>query len=107
MSAISESLRVELTQRGGIIGGSWTVSLDAAELPEEEARELERLIREADVFDLPRFGFASPGAAVDAFEYDLRVAWGKRRRHVRLDDTQVPARLRPLLNYLAVRAGAT
>ncbi len=103
----SEGLRVEFEQRGGIVGGLWTVTLDAAELPEWEGRELERLVLEADVFDLPRSSLPQPGSAVDVFEYEVRVIWGKRRRHVCLDDTQVPAKLRPLLSYLALRAEAT
>ncbi len=98
---------MEFVQSGGIVGGLWTVTLDTAELPKEEAGQLERLVREADVFDLPRFGPPQLGVAVDAFEYDLRVVWGNRRRRVRLDDTRLPARLRPLLSYLALRAGAT
>lgn len=48
-----ERLRVEFAQSGGIVGGSWAVSLDAAELPEQEARELERLVREADLWKSP------------------------------------------------------
>lgn len=103
----SESLRVEFEQRGGIVGGLWAVCLDAAQLPEEEARELERLVLEADLFNLPRFALPDLSTAIDAFEYDLEVTWGKRRRRIRMDDTRVPVGLRPLLNHLATRAGAT
>lgn len=71
----AEGLRVEFAQSGGIVGGSWSVSVDAAEPPEDEARELERLVREADIFALPRFGIPHLVGGVDAFECDLRTVW--------------------------------
>ncbi len=89
------------------MSGFWVVALDAAELPEEEARELERLVLDADVFSLPRLVLPQLSTAVDVFQYELKVTWGKDHRHIVMDDTQVPARLRLLLSYLAVRAGAT
>lgn len=100
--APEDGLHFEFHQRGGIVGGSWSAAFSTAELPPGEARELQELVEQADLFNQPRglFPLFSP-LAVDHFEYDLTVRQGKRRHRVRTDDVSMPANLRPLINRLS------
>ena len=93
---------IRFEQSGGIICGGWAVTVDTARMDAHEARELEELVERADLFATPAHRSRSlPTLAVDTFVYDIRGTQGKRRCHLRLDDTEVPAELRPLIAYLA------
>ena len=96
-----QPLYIEFQQRGGMVGGRWSTAVNTAELPPDEARELEELVEQADFFRQPRglFRLSSP-LAVDYFEYEIKVVQGQRRRRVRTDDVSMPATLRPLVSRL-------
>jgi hypothetical protein len=92
-----ERLRVELTRSGGFAGLTTTVGqLDTAELPDDEARELERLYRDADLSALTR-GAPSPGGGADRFQYHLTVEDDQGRRELTMQENEVPEDLRPLI----------
>ena len=93
---------IRFEQTGGIVGGGWAVTVDTARMSQSEAQALEEMVQRSGLFDLPRrWPRAHPSLAVDVYEYDVSVRDGKRRSHVRLDDTEVPVGLRPLIGYLA------
>jgi hypothetical protein len=94
------SLRIELTRSGGYAGLTTKLGeLDTAELPEVEAREIEELVRKADV---PKFAAASPmrGGGADRFQYDLIVEDSGGRHELAMSEDKIPAELRPLIDRL-------
>jgi hypothetical protein len=90
------SLRIELTRSGGFAGLTTHVGkLDTAELPDDDARAVERLYRDADLSRLTR-GAPSPGGGADRFQYHLTVEDDDGRRELTMREDEVPEGLRPL-----------
>ena len=97
------SLRIELTRSGGYAGLTTKLGeLDTTELPETEAREIEELVRSADV---PKLAAASPmrGKGADRFQYDLTVEGPEGRHELAMSEDAIPAELRPLIDRLRPR----
>ena len=98
----SEDMQIRFRQSGGIVGGVWEVLVRMSELPPSEAQQLEALVEQADFFALPAPRSRSlPRRAMDVFEYDIAISQGQRRHRIRVDDTEVPAIVQPLINRLA------
>jgi hypothetical protein len=94
------SLRIELTRSGGYAGLTTKLGeLDTAELPENEAREIEELVRSADV---PTLAAASPmrGGGADRFQYDLVVEASDGTHELAMSEDAIPTELRPLIDRL-------
>jgi hypothetical protein len=94
------SLRIELTRSGGYAGLTTKLGeLDTTELPEADAREIEELVRGADV---PALEEASPmrGGGADRFQYDLVIEDDSGRRELTMSEDKIPAELRPLIDRL-------
>jgi hypothetical protein len=94
------SLRIELTRSGGYAGLTTKLGeLDTSELPEAEARDVEELVRSADV---PALEEASPmrGAGADRFQYDLVIEDDSGRRELTMSEDKIPTELRPLIDRL-------
>jgi hypothetical protein len=94
------SLRIELTRSGGYAGITTKLGeLDTTELPDGDAREIEELIRSADV---PALEEASPmrGEGADRFQYDLVIEDDKGRRELTMSEDKIPNELRPLIDRL-------
>jgi hypothetical protein len=97
------SLRIELTRSGGYAGLTTKLGeLDTSELPETEAREIEELVRRADV---PKLAAASPmrGGGADRFQYDLVIEASDSRHELAMSEDKIPAELRQLIER--VKAG--
>jgi hypothetical protein len=78
-------------------------TLDSAALPPQKARELHDLVQAADVFALPGQG-EPPKAAADTFQYKLRVEHEGKEHTVQLDQTSIPSKAWPLVNWLTNQA---
>ena len=97
------SLRIELTRSGGYAGLTTKLGeLDTAELPEADAREIEELVRNADV---PSLAAASPfrGEGADRFQYELTIEGADGRHQLAMSEDSIPHELRPLIDR--VRGG--
>jgi Emfourin len=98
-------LRIELTRSGGYAGLTTKLGeLDTAELPESEARELEELVRTANV---PALAVASPirGGGADRFQYELTIEGPDGRHELAISEDRIPDELRPLIERLKPRSG--
>ena len=73
--------------------------LDTAELPDADAREIEELVKSADV---PALEEASPmrGGGADRFQYDLVIEDDDGRRELTMSEDKIPNELRPLIDRL-------
>ena len=96
----SLSLRIELTRSGGYAGLTKKLGeLDTAELPEDEAREIEELVRKAGA---PALAQASPmqGRGADRFQYELTIEGPDGRHELVMSEDKVPDELRALMDRL-------
>jgi hypothetical protein len=95
------------SRSGGFAAASPSARIDTAELDAHEARQLERLIDEADFFALPnemmrprdraaRHG----GVGQDVILHEITVEREEQQHTVRVDDQELPPALEPLVDYL-------
>jgi hypothetical protein len=92
-------MRLTVVQGGGIAGLLRTVSADSASLEPAQADALEAMIEDAGLFDLPeRLGPAS--SHPDAFDYELTVEDGERRKTIRASQDALPEQVRALIQWL-------
>jgi hypothetical protein len=92
-------VKVEFARTGGVAGIRLTATLDTELLPCDEADRLRRVIADAALFDLPTL-LKSRTRRPDQFQYRVTVEEGDRIKKVELDESSVPEKLQPLLDYL-------
>jgi hypothetical protein len=91
---------------GGIAyfpGLSKPMIIDSAELPEQEANELKRLVNAAHFFDLPAVIGSPPRGAADYRQYTITIEDDRKQHTVRLTDPIEDPNLEALLTYLKTR----
>ena len=96
-------MRVELQTDGGVAffpGLSKPVVVNSADLPKEQAGQLQQLIDQAHFFELPAASRALPKGAADMRRYTITVEDGRRHSTVRVDDPVEDANLRALIDFL-------
>jgi hypothetical protein len=96
-------LEVELEQSGGFAGIRRRTTVNTAELSADEAARLSELVDQLDLEQLVRRQ-GGPAQHPDQFQYDLTVTRGGRQYRLRLNESDVPAEVRPLLDLLLRRA---
>ena len=97
-------LKIDFARSGGLAGMIVKTRVDADELPDPEAEELERLV---DEVDLEGVAGASPAPAPgqpDRFQYDLVVERRGQQHEITLPEEDVPEPMRPLVDKLVERA---
>jgi len=98
-------MKVRLERTGGFAGAKLSVSLDSDELPADRAQELSARVQGAGFFALP--AFTVPKRAVrDAFHYQIIAEDGGRTKTVEVDDPDLSAPLRHLIDFLVAHARA-
>ncbi len=100
-------MRVTFTMEGGIAyfpGLSRPVTINSDELPEQETRELERLVEAACFFDQPATAGSPARGAADYHQYTVTVEVGGRQHTVRVTDPVENPGLQALLHYLRAKA---
>jgi hypothetical protein len=99
-------MKIAFERTGGFAGPAMrrATEVDTNTLPPDEAREVEKLVQQANVFGLssPAKG-SSP--ARDAFRYHLKFESGEKTHSIELGETEIPATLRPLIDWL-VKGGS-
>lgn len=94
-----DQVRVELVRSGGFTGLRRCASVDTASLPSAQAREVRAAL---DGVDLRALAGAPTNPRAPALE--MTVVRGAERTVLHLDETTVPALLRPLVQLLDQRA---
>ncbi|HEY8836270.1 MAG TPA: protealysin inhibitor emfourin [Dehalococcoidia bacterium] len=86
-------MQVEVVRRGGFAGIPLRGTVDTARLSPDEVSAAEAALQVLP-FDRP------PGTPrhPDSFQYEITVADGGRRRSAVVDEAELPAGLRPLVN---------
>ena len=92
-------MRIDFVRSGGFAGILLSARIDLEKLSPDESATLERLINEANFFDLPeQIKPASP--MPDRFEYQVTVSSSQRTHTVMVSESLVTVPLRPLLENL-------
>jgi hypothetical protein len=92
-------MRIDFVRSGGFAGILLSARIDLEKLSPDESATLERLINEANFFDLPeQIKPASP--MPDRFEYQVTVSSSQRTHTVTVSESLVTEPLRPLLENL-------
>jgi len=96
-------VELSFTRSGGFAGMRLSTHLDTRTLSPDEAKRVQRLIEDADLFNISSVSVARSTSA-DRFQYDLTVDDQHRQHTIRLPESAVPDKLRPLLSYLIERS---
>lgn len=90
-------MKVRFAESGGFAGLVKECALDSGQLPPEEGRELERLVREAGIASSGEF-FSESGR--DLRQYEIGIEAGVSRIAAVFDDGTLPAAAKPLIGFL-------
>lgn len=95
------SVRVEIERSGGVVGLTRKAVVDTGDLEPGQARDAEAALA---ALTGSGAGAAAPGASRDRFSFRLRLLDGADPgRVVTVEETQLPAALRPLTDQLTPR----
>jgi len=94
-------MHITLQRTGGFTGIPMTKKIDGAAMPPEEAAKLRNMVDKAQFFQLPPIIPAKPQP--DRFQYEIRIEQDGKEHSVIVDETAVPARLKPLMQWLIER----
>src|SRR5512147_2133488 len=96
-------MHIQFKRSGGFTGMRLSCSVDTDQLSPEQAEELDKLIGNAEFFELPE-KLVPEQPRPDRFEYHVRVEAEHKEHAVTVSDAAAPESLRPLLNYLTTLA---
>jgi hypothetical protein len=96
-----DGLQIGFERSGGFAGLTIGTDVDTADLPADEARELERLVEKIEASGA---GESAAAGKPDRFQYDLTIKRGTESRHVRLAEHELTAEGRELVKRLTERA---
>jgi hypothetical protein len=102
-------MKVYFEQSGGLARIGMNVSIDSDSLQQEEASELQRLIIDANFFQLASQPPA-PSRGADYLEYKITIEANNNEKHsIKTTDLTMPPNVGPLISYLrqkAIKEGA-
>jgi hypothetical protein len=99
-------LRISFERSGGFAGISMRTAIDGKDLAPGEAQKLRQLVEEADFFNSPG-KIMSRSPQPDRFQYELRLEEKGRQHTVTMSEEAVPAKLKPLVNWLMEKSRQT
>ena len=97
---------IELKTEGGVAyfpGLATPTVIDTAQLPESEARELEKLVEAAQFFDRTGGEPAPTPGAADYRTYSITIEKGERRHTLRTTDVTSDPDLKALVAFLRAK----
>jgi hypothetical protein len=95
-------MQIEFASSGGFANLQLAYRGDTNSLPEQQAKELARLVESSGVFDLQPDDINTNAAIgrADVISYRLTLSDGPRQTTLWMNDVTAPASLRPLLAHL-------
>lgn len=94
-------MQIDFASSGGFANLQVAYRADTHTMPEEQARELTRLIESSGVFNMEQNDVPQAAAGpADIFSYRLSLSEGGKQTTLWFDDVSAPASVRPLLTYL-------
>ena len=92
-------MQIHLERSGGFAGLRLIHDIDSTTLSPEQQAELNNLIEQSHLFELPPV-LRAEHAGADRFQYKLRVKGDSHEHSVELDEAAMPPNLRPLINWV-------
>ena len=99
-------MRISFERSGGFAGIAMKTAVDEKDLALDEAQKLRQLVEEADFFNSPG-KIVSRSPQPDRFQYELRLEEGSRQHTVTASEEAMPAKLKPLVNWLLEKSRQT
>jgi hypothetical protein len=93
-----KTMHITVERTGGFTGIPQTKIVDSASLSQQEAASLHQMMDAAGFFELPSTISSTPQP--DRFQYRITVEQEGKQHSVEVGETAVPAKLKPLLNWL-------
>jgi hypothetical protein len=94
--------KISFKKTGGLMGREVQSDIDLDQLPNDESQEFQRLLLEANFFNIPQ-NLIQP-TSQDEYEYTVTVDAGNSNHTVQTSDSSAPESLRPLLEKLSILA---
>ncbi len=99
-------MRISFERSGGFAGITMKTAVDEKDLAPDEAQKLRKLVEEADFFNSPG-KITSRSPQPDRFQYELKLEENDRQHTVTMSEEAMPARLKPLVNWLMEKSRQT
>ena len=97
-------MKIYFEQSGGFTGIEKNILINSNSLDTEEASELQRLVDNANFFDLPSEPPA-PLHGADYLEYKITIETNDNKKHsIKITDLTMPPNVGPLIRYLRRKA---
>ena len=97
-------MKIYFEQSGGFTGIEKNILINSNSLDTEEASELQRLVDNANFFDLPSEP-AAPLRGADYLEYKITIETNDLKKHsIKITDLTMPPNVGPLIIYLRRKA---
>ena len=96
-------MRISFERTGGFAGITMKAAVDEKDLAPDEAQKLRRLVEEADFFNLSK-KIMPRSPRPDRFQYELSLEESSRQHTVTTSEEVLPAKLKPLVNWLMEKA---
>lgn len=90
---------IDFVRSGGVAGTKLRLSLDGAELPPEEAAELDRMASALREVGPVASDLATPRGA-DRYQFDISVTRGSEQHRLTLSEDQIPQGVRAVIDRL-------
>ena len=91
---------ITFERSGGVVGNEVYFDLDLGSLSEDKVERLQKLIDNADFFNIATN--LAKSATPDEFQYKITVDNGSEYHSVRVTDTTMPKKLLPLIRELTM-----
>src|SRR2546430_16927415 len=91
-------MQIHLERSGGFAGLRLAHDIDSTALSPEQQAELNNLIEQSHLFELPA-GLRAEHAGADRFQYKLRVKRDSQKHSGALNEAAMPPKLRPVINW--------
>jgi hypothetical protein len=98
-------MKIYFEQSGGLAGIDNSISINSDSLDPQEASELQRLVDNANFFDLSSDPTAAPLHGADYLEYKITIETNDNKKHsIKTTDLTVSPNVAPLIRYLRRKA---
>ena len=99
-------MRIFFERSGGFSGITMKTAVDEKDLVPDEAQKLREMIEKADFFNSPG-KIMSRSPQPDRFQYELRLEEKGRQHTVTMSEEALPAKLKPLVQWLMEKSRQT
>ena len=99
-------MRISFERSGGFAGIMMKTTIDEKDLAPDEAQKLRQLVEEVDFFNLSK-KIMPESPRPDRFQYELSLEESGRQHKVTTSEETLPAKLKPLVNWLMEKSRQT